>query len=89
MKLALDLSIASRLRLSVGGDPMTKRSFGKEAWIEMFRAVGLDEAKMGEWHHEFETQWPEAHERFLVWLGVPEPDIARIRASSRSRSPHP
>ena len=33
--------------------------FGKDAWVEMFRAVGLDEATMGRWHHEFEARWPE------------------------------
>lgn len=27
--------------------------FGKDAWVEMFRAVGQDEATMGRWHHEF------------------------------------
>jgi len=68
---------------------MNNRAFGKEAWVEMFRAVGLDEATMGRWHHEFETRWPDAHERFLAWLGVPEGDIARIRQSSRSATQHP
>ena len=62
---------------------MTKRRFGKDAWVEMFRAVGLDDATMHRWHHEFETQWPEAHEAFLVWLGVPEADIVRIRDAAR------
>jgi hypothetical protein len=63
---------------------MMKQSFGKEAWVEMFRAAGLDEAMMGRWHHEFETRWPADHERFLAWLGVSEIDIARIRGESRS-----
>jgi hypothetical protein len=65
---------------------MTKREFGKDAWVEMFRAVGFDEATMGRWHHEFETHWPDAHERFLAWLGVPKTDIDRIRSSSRSEA---
>jgi hypothetical protein len=68
---------------------MTKREFGKDAWVEMFRTVGLDEATMGRWHHEFETHWPDAHERFLIWLGVQQSDIARIRRSARSAAPHP
>ena len=36
------------------------KKFGKDASVEMFRAVRLDEATMGRWHHEFETRWPEA-----------------------------
>jgi hypothetical protein len=68
---------------------MTKRAFGKEAWVEMFHAIGLDEATMGRWHHEFETQWPDAHERFLAWLGVTEDDIARIRRAARSAATPP
>jgi|HubBroStandDraft_4_1064222.scaffolds.fasta_scaffold939281_2 hypothetical protein len=69
---------------------MTTRPFGKDAWVEMFRAIGLDEATMGKWHHGFETRWPDAHESFLAWLGVPQADIGRIRSSSRSATtPHP
>jgi hypothetical protein len=67
---------------------MTKQ-FGKDAWVEMFRAVGLDEATMGRWHHEFESRWPDAHEKFLTWLGVPDVDVARIRQSARSAAQHP
>ncbi len=63
---------------------MTSQSFGKDAWVEMFRAVGLDDAKMGRWHHEFEARWPDAHESFLAWLGLPQREIARIRGASRS-----
>lgn len=35
---------------------MTKQLFGKDASVERIRAVGLDEAMMGRWHHEFETR---------------------------------
>jgi len=61
---------------------MTQAQFGKDAWVEMFRAIGLDEAKMRLWHHEFESRWPEAHERFLVWLGLPQAEVARIRGAA-------
>lgn len=67
---------------------MTKPAFGKDAWVEMFRAIGLDEATMGRWHHEFEARWPEAHERFLVWLGLPGADVERVRSAARSAK-HP
>jgi hypothetical protein len=65
----------------------TKQTFGKDAWVEMFRTVGLDEATMGRWHHEFETRWPDQHKSFLTWLGLPEADIARIRGASRGAHP--
>ena len=68
---------------------MTKSTFGKQAWVEMFRAIGLDEATMGKWHHEFETRWPDAHGEFLAWLRVPEADIARIRSAARSSARQP
>lgn len=61
--------------------------FGKDAWVEMFRAVGMNEEKMGRWHHEFETRWPDAHAKFLAWLGVPDPEVARIRSGARSKQP--
>ncbi len=68
---------------------MMKHSFGKEAWVEMFRAAGLDDAMMDRWHHEFERRWPDAHERFLAWLGLPQSEVARIRSSARAALPHP
>jgi hypothetical protein len=63
------------------------KTFGKDAWVEMFRSIGLDERAMGRWHHEFEARWPEAHASFLAWLGESEADIARIRRSAQG--PHP
>jgi hypothetical protein len=63
--------------------------FGKDAWVDMFRTIGLDEAKMGRWHYEFETRWPEAHESFLAWLGLPAAEVARIRAAAKSAAHHP
>jgi hypothetical protein len=68
---------------------MTQQTFGKDAWVEMFRAVGLNEGTMGQWHHEFETRWPDAHQEFLAWLGVPAADITRIRSSARGAAQHP
>jgi hypothetical protein len=51
--------------------------FGKDAWVEMLRAIGL------------EARWPDAHESVLAWLGVAKADIARIRSSSRSAAHNP
>lgn len=56
---------------------------GKENWVAMFREVGLSEEDMMAWHKLFETRHPEKHQDFLVWLGIPEDEISRIRTSSR------
>jgi len=54
-----------------------------EQWIDMFREVGLDDAKMNMWHHLFETRHPDGHQSFLNWLGLPTEEIVRIRSKSR------
>lgn len=41
------------------------RKMGKkvnvEAWVAMFREIGLDDEKMNRWHHLFESRHPESH----------------------------
>lgn len=51
----------------------------KEAWVEMLRAAGMDEAAMRRWHIEFERRAPEAHHQFLLSLGVSEEEAFSIR----------
>lgn len=60
-----------------------KNHVNMDEWVALFRAIGLDEAKMKQWHGLFEQRHPEGHEGFLQWLDLPATDIARIRASSR------
>jgi hypothetical protein len=50
-----------------------------EEWTKRFRAIGLDEAAMTEWHRLFERENPDGHQSFLEWLGLPEERIAKIR----------
>ena len=54
-----------------------------EAWVAMFREIGLDDEKMKVWHHLFELRHPEDHQHFLKWLGCSDEDIDRIRRNSR------
>lgn len=54
-----------------------------EAWVAMFREIGLDDEKMKRWHHLFETRYPEAHQSFLAWLGCSDQEIAEIRQKHR------
>ncbi len=58
----------------------------KEKWIELFRAIGMDDAGMRKWHQEFEARFPEGHQAFLNWLHLPEHEISNIREQSISKS---
>jgi hypothetical protein len=55
-------------------------------WVAMFRDLGLDEARMKQWHKTFEARHPQAHQSFLQWLGLPEGKIEAIRAESKITS---
>jgi len=55
-----------------------------KGWVEMFEAVGVCEGAQHLWHAEFEARFPERHQSFLEWLGMPEERIAEIRAKSRA-----
>lgn len=52
-------------------------------WVAMFREIGLDDAKMQQWHSLFEARHPAAHQDFLGWLGLKTDEIDRIRARSK------
>ncbi|MDD5286975.1 MAG: MerR family transcriptional regulator [Desulfuromonadaceae bacterium] len=54
----------------------------KQAWIDMLRAAGMDEAAMRKWHIEFERRAPEAHQQFLLSLGISEDEVQFIRKKS-------
>ena len=53
-----------------------------EEWVAMYREIGLDEAKMKQWHAVFEARHPAGHQAFLEWLGLPAKEIDRIRSRS-------
>ena len=52
-------------------------------WVAMFEEIGLDEAKMHQWHRTFEARHPDAHQGFLEWLGLPPKEIDQIRAECK------
>jgi DNA-binding transcriptional MerR regulator len=61
------------------------RAMTKEKWVALLRAAGMNEREMTAWHVAFERQSPLAHQDFLESLGLPGPEIDRIRARSRLR----
>jgi hypothetical protein len=60
-----------------------EKKLGKEKWIAMFKEIGLTDEQMVAWHRIFEKRHPDSHQGFLMWLGIPENDIDKIRANSR------
>ncbi len=59
---------------------MINEVMNKEKWVLLFREIGLDEATMTRWHHQFEARYPEGHQSFLEWLNISNTEINRIRA---------
>jgi DNA-binding transcriptional MerR regulator len=56
----------------------------KKLWVEMLRAAGMDQKAMHQWHTEFERRAPDAHNEFLLSLGIAASEVSQIRALSRS-----
>jgi MerR family transcriptional regulator, thiopeptide resistance regulator len=54
-----------------------------EQWVAMLEEAGVDEAGRVRWHQAFERDAPEAHQAFLVSLGLDEKSIGAIRRRSR------
>ncbi len=59
------------------------RCVDKQMWIEMLKAAGMDQNAMDRWHREFERRSPDGHQEFLLSLGIPVAEAARIRRLSR------
>jgi MerR family transcriptional regulator, thiopeptide resistance regulator len=64
------------------------RCVDKQMWIEMLKAAGMDASAMNRWHEEFERRSPEGHQEFLLSLGIPPSEAARIRGLSRGEHHH-
>ena len=52
-------------------------------WVEMLKTAGMGPRARKRWHSEFERRAPEAHNEFLLSLGIPFEEVARIRRWSR------
>jgi DNA-binding transcriptional MerR regulator len=52
----------------------------KTTWTELLRASGLSDQDMDRWHQTFEREAPDQHQQFLAALGIPEAEVAAIRA---------
>jgi DNA-binding transcriptional MerR regulator len=54
-----------------------------ELWVEMLEAAGVNQRARKRWHTEFERRAPEAHNEFLLSLGIPRDEVVKIRRWSR------
>ena len=55
---------------------------GKQLWVEMLQAAGMDETAMRRWHREFELRAPQDHHAFLLALDFSEKEAQLIRKNS-------
>lgn len=55
-----------------------------QQWVEVFQAAGMDDSTMHRWHREFEQRYPEQHEQFLKWLGMPAEEILKVRKAFKA-----
>lgn len=62
---------------------MNASNMTQKQWIEVFQAIGLDEATMHKWHCEFERRYPAQHQSFLEWIGLSTEDTLSVRKFSR------
>ena len=69
-------------KLRSEGSQEMEKQLNVEAWIAMFREIGLDDEKMKIWHRLFERRYPEGHQHFLAWLGCSDREIAEIMQRS-------
>jgi len=59
-----------------------KQTVTVDEWVARFRAIGLSDATMEQWHRLFEQENPSGHQSFLEWLGLPPERIVGIRSKS-------
>jgi DNA-binding transcriptional MerR regulator len=82
----VDLKNQQRVLAGMLGKIVSGSSSGpvdKKLWVEMLQAAGMDKRGRKRWHTEFERRAPEAHNEFLLSLGIPHEEVAEIRCWSR------
>ncbi len=56
----------------------------KDDWVALMRSAGFSEEDMARWHAVFETQAPEAHQKFLESLCLSKAEVKQIRQWARA-----
>ncbi len=73
--------LAAMLRRVAAGRQLA--TVDTQLWVEMLEAAGMDDVGKKRWHMEFERRAPDGHQEFLLSLGIPADEVARIRSWSR------
>lgn len=55
------------------------RVLNKRDWVALLRSAGMSDDDMLNWHRQFESLSPAAHQNFLESLGMPPDEVAAIR----------
>ena len=63
---------------------LEQNMINKDRWVEIMKAAGLSEADMKNWHKQFESMEPDAHQEFLESLSINNDEITKIRSWSKS-----
>jgi hypothetical protein len=56
----------------------------KDQFVTLLNEAGISDAQKAQLHAAFEKRYPEAHQSFLEFLGVPAETVRDIRSKSRS-----
>lgn len=83
-----ELRARQRVVVSLLQSPVAERrsrSMSKASWTRMFRAIGMTDDDMRQWHANFEETLPDAHRDFLESLGLDAAEVKRIREWSTRR----
>jgi hypothetical protein len=60
------------------------RNVTKDQFIAVLNDAGITEEQKARLHAAFEKRYPEAHQSFLEWLGLPVDAVREIRSRSRT-----
>lgn len=55
----------------------------KDKMVDVLRETGMSKEQMERLHRVFETKYPDDHQAFLEWLGLPATEVNEIRRQSR------
>lgn len=59
------------------------KTITKQQFVAVLDEAGITDAQKHKLHEVFEARFPDAHENFLSYLGIPATEIAEIRRRSR------
>lgn len=66
--------------------PLQAAVISKDNFVDILKTIGLKEEEMDKLHGEFERLYPEEHQTFLEFLGIPLDEVHLIREYSKKIS---